>query len=81
MEVQKMMLGTRVRPLALLLVAALACGGTAVAVAGDSKPTVEDKCTAQCDEESDRCMQSAGKDSAKQKQCDSTYDECLRKCQ
>ena len=76
-----MMLGTRVRPLALLLVAALACGGPAVAVAGDSKPTAEDKCTAQCDEESDRCMQAAGTDGAKQKQCDSSYDECLRKCQ
>jgi len=76
-----MMLGTRVRPLALLLVAALACGGGAVAVAGDPKPTAEDKCTAQCDEDSDRCMVAAGRDNAKQKQCDAAYDECLRKCQ
>jgi hypothetical protein len=76
-----MMQGTRVRSLALLLVVALACGGPAVAVAGDSKTTADDKCTAQCDEDSDRCMQTAGKDSSKQKQCDSSYDECLRKCQ
>lgn len=76
-----MMLGTRVRPLALLLVALLACGGPAVALAADSKTTADDKCTAQCDEASDRCMQQAGKDTSKQKQCDSSYDECLRKCQ
>ena len=76
-----MMLGTRVSPLALLLVALLACGGQGVAFAADSKTTADDKCTAQCDEDSDRCMQQAGKDSSKQKQCDSSYDECLRKCQ
>ena len=75
-----MMLGTRVRPLTLLLVALLAGGGS-VAVAADSKTTADDKCTAQCDEDSDRCMQQAGKDGSKQKQCDSAYDECLRKCQ
>ncbi len=71
----------RIRPLALVLAAALACGGPSAALAADSKTTSDDKCTAQCDEESDRCMQAAGKDSAKQKQCDQTYDECLRKCQ
>jgi hypothetical protein len=76
-----MMLGTRVRPLALLLLATLAWGGATVAIAADSKTTADDKCTAQCDEESDRCMQHAGKDTSKQKQCDSAYDECLRKCQ
>ncbi|HUO79702.1 MAG TPA: hypothetical protein VMU00_06140 [Steroidobacteraceae bacterium] len=76
-----MMLDTRVRPLALLLAAWLACGAAAAALAADPKTTADDKCTAQCDEESDRCMQAAGKDSAKQKQCDSSYDECLRKCQ
>jgi hypothetical protein len=75
-----MMLGTRVRPAALWLVAVLAWGGAGLALAADSKTTADDKCTAQCDEESDRCMQSAGKDSSKQKQCDSAYDECLRKC-
>ena len=76
-----MMLASRVRFLALLLVATLACGGAGLAVAADSKTTADDKCTAQCDEDSDRCMLQAGKDSSKQKQCDSTYDECLRKCQ
>jgi hypothetical protein len=76
-----MTLGTRVRPLALLLVAALACGEGGLAVAADSKTTADDKCTAQCDEDSDRCMQQAGKDTSKQKQCDASYDECLRKCQ
>jgi len=73
-----MKLGIRVR--ALLLAALFALGGASTALATDSKPTADDKCTAQCDEESDRCMQAAGKDSAKQKQCDSNYDECLRKC-
>jgi hypothetical protein len=76
-----MMPGIRVRPLALLLVALLACGGGPRAVAADSKTTADDKCTAQCDEDSDRCMVQAGKDTSKQKQCDATYDECLRKCQ
>jgi uncharacterized OsmC-like protein len=76
-----MMLGTRARPLALLLVALLACGASPAALAADSKTTADDKCTAQCDESSDRCMQQAGKDSSKQKQCDASYDECLRKCQ
>ncbi len=71
--------GNRARLTAALLAAALACGASAIAA--DPKTTADDKCTAQCDEESDRCMQSAGKDSSKQKQCDSTYDECLRKCQ
>lgn len=76
-----MMLGTRARSLVPLLVATLACGWGSLAVAADSKTTADDKCTAQCDEDSDRCMMQAGKDSAKQKQCDATYDECLRKCQ
>jgi hypothetical protein len=40
----------------------------------------DDKCVAQCDEESDRCNAQAGKDASKARQCDSTYDECLRKC-
>jgi hypothetical protein len=75
-----MMFGTRVRPGVLLLVAVIAWGGAAVALGADSKTTADDKCTAQCDEDSDRCMQAAGKDSSKQKQCDATYDECLRKC-
>ena len=75
-----MMFGTRVRPGALLLAAWLALGGAGAALAADPKTTADDKCTAQCDEESDRCMQSAGKDTSKQKQCDSAYDDCLRKC-
>jgi hypothetical protein len=76
-----MMPGTRARAFALLLVAVLASGGAGVALAADSKTTADDKCMAQCDEDSDRCMLAAGKDSAKQKQCDSSYDDCLRKCQ
>jgi hypothetical protein len=76
-----MTLATRARPLALLLVALLAWGGSAVALAADSKTTADDKCTSDCDEASDRCMQAAGKDGSKQKQCDASYDECLRKCQ
>lgn len=40
----------------------------------------DEKCNAQCDEESDRCMMAAGKDSQKQRQCDAQMDECMRKC-
>ena len=40
----------------------------------------DDKCVAQCDEASDRGNAQAGKDANKARQCDSTYDECLRKC-
>ncbi len=72
---------TRVRLGALVLASALAGLGAAPALAVDARPTADDKCTAQCDEDSDRCMQQAGKDSSKQRQCDSSYDECLRKCQ
>jgi hypothetical protein len=75
-----MMLGTRARPGSLLLAAMLALAGPAVAHAGDAKTTADDKCVAQCDEESDKCMHDAAKDASKQKQCDSAYDECLRKC-
>jgi hypothetical protein len=75
-----MMPAVRARLVGLLLVTLLA-GGHGVVLAADSKPTADDKCTTQCDDESDRCMQAAGKDSSKQKQCDSAYDECLRKCQ
>jgi hypothetical protein len=75
-----MMLAARIRAGVLLLAAVLAWGGPLVALAGDAKTTSDDKCVAQCDEESDKCMLGAGKDSSKQKQCDSNYDECLRKC-
>ena len=73
------MLRMRARP-GVLLVAVLALGGPAAALADDAKTTADDKCVAQCDEQSDQCMQSAGKDSTKQRQCDAAYDECLRKC-
>ena len=75
-----MTLGTRARPGTLVLAAALALAHPGVAAAADPKPTADDKCTAQCDEDSDRCMQSSGRDPAKQRQCDTAYDECLRKC-
>ena len=75
-----MMSATRFRSGVLLLAAALAWGGPTAVLAADAKANADDKCVSQCDEESDKCMQSAGKDSSKQKQCDATYDECLRKC-
>ncbi len=75
-----MMFAARIRPAVVLLAAALAWGGPVVALAGEAKTTADDKCVAQCDEASDKCMLGAGKDSSKQKQCDSDYDECLRKC-
>ena len=58
---------------------ALGLGATAV-LAADARPNADDKCVAQCDEQSDKCMIDAGKDSSKQRQCDASYDECLRKC-
>jgi hypothetical protein len=48
--------------------------------AAEAKPNADDKCVAQCDEQSDKCMLDAGRDNSKQRQCDTTYDECLRKC-
>ena len=53
---------------------------TALAVADGARPQADDKCVAQCDEQSDKCMLDAGKDSQKQRSCDSAYDDCLRKC-
>jgi hypothetical protein len=58
---------------------ALGCWSTAV-LADEARPRADDKCVSQCDAQSDKCMLEAGKDSSKQKQCDSAYDECLRKC-
>jgi len=40
----------------------------------------DDKCVAQCDADSDKCMLTAGKDSSKQRDCDNTYTACLAKC-
>ncbi|HXQ32328.1 MAG TPA: hypothetical protein VN790_10230 [Steroidobacteraceae bacterium] len=62
-----------------LLALAMALGSIA-ALAGDARTLSDDKCVAQCDEQSDKCMIDAAKDASKQRQCDSTYDECLRKC-
>ncbi len=76
-----MTFGTRVRLAALALATVLGTAGPATGLAADSRALSDDKCTAQCDEESDRCMQHAGKDASKQKACDTSYDECLRKCQ
>jgi hypothetical protein len=41
----------------------------------------DDKCDAACDAASDKCAIEAGKDAAKQRQCDASYEACLRKCQ
>jgi hypothetical protein len=69
----------------LLMVAAVAVsGGVAAsdgrAAGGDVRALADDKCVAQCDEDSDKCMISAGQDVHKQKECDITYEACLRKC-
>jgi hypothetical protein len=62
----------RLRPGALLLSLALSLPGVGYAA--------DDKCTAQCDEDTDRCMIAAGRDNQKQRQCDAQMDDCLRKC-
>jgi hypothetical protein len=71
-----MRFGTRGQLGSLVVAAVLAT----TALAGEIRTLADDKCVAQCDEQSDKCMLDAGKDSSKQKQCDATYDECLRKC-
>jgi hypothetical protein len=45
------------------------------------RPLNDDKCDAACDAASDKCAIEAGKDAAKQRQCDTNYDTCLRNCQ
>ena len=67
-----MKIGIHLRRCVLLLSLALALPGVGYAA--------DDKCNAQCDEEADRCMMAAGKDTSKQRQCDAQTDECLRKC-
>ncbi len=69
-----MKLGVRPRPGALLLAFAFAVSLPGAGHASD------EKCASQCDEESDRCMIAAGKDTSKQRQCDTAVEECLRKC-
>jgi hypothetical protein len=46
-----------------------------------ARPMTDDKCDSACDAASDKCAIEAGKDSAKQHQCDTNYDLCLRTCQ
>lgn len=75
-----MIVGSRLSTASWLLAGLLAFAGPAVALAEDAKTTSDDKCVTQCDEESDKCMQQAGKDTSKQRACDSGYEECLRKC-
>ena len=82
-----MRFGQRLR-LGMLVFVALGLAG--IAHAGDGAPNMsvgsggrtlaDDKCVAQCDKESDACMLASGKDAGKQRECDSTYDACLRKC-
>ncbi|HXQ64219.1 MAG TPA: hypothetical protein VN787_05150 [Steroidobacteraceae bacterium] len=65
-------------PLGLLVLALMS--GSMGTLAGEVRTLSDDKCVAQCDEQSDKCMIDAAKDASKQRQCDATYDECLRKC-
>jgi hypothetical protein len=67
-----MKIGVRLRTSALLCAFALSLPGIGYAA--------DEKCSAQCDEETDRCMQAAGKDTQKQHQCDAQNDDCMRKC-
>jgi hypothetical protein len=48
--------------------------------ADEAKPRRDEACTAQCDDQSDKCMNAAGRDKDKQKTCDSQYEDCLKKC-
>jgi hypothetical protein len=75
---------------AVLMAAGFACATPALAggrtVHGTQnmspvRPLTDDKCDAACDAASDKCAIEAGKDAAKQRQCDAAYDTCLRNCQ
>jgi len=46
----------------------------------DDRPLGDDQCSAQCDEESDKCNVTAGKDKDKRASCDRDYETCLQKC-
>ena len=65
---------------AAALAGAALASWTTLVVADGAKPQSDDKCVARCDEQTDKCMLASGKDSQKQRACDSEYDECLRKC-
>ena len=64
----------------LALILCLSTLAATAAWAEDAKPKRDDACTSQCDEQSDKCMVSAGRDKDKQKTCDSQYEDCLKKC-
>ena len=51
-----------------------------VAAGTDAQPTSDERCVAQCDDKSDKCMQDAGGDEKKQKACDDDYEDCLSSC-
>ena len=48
--------------------------------AAEARPTADEDCVMQCDEQSDKCMSEAGGDEDKAKACDDRYSECLKKC-
>jgi len=49
-------------------------------LAAEARPSADEECVMQCDEESDKCMRQAGQDEEKAKACDDKYAECLKKC-
>lgn len=65
---------------AIALAGAALVTWTAAAAADGARPQADDKCVSQCDAQADKCMLDAGKESQKQRACDSAYDDCLRKC-
>jgi hypothetical protein len=83
-EERVMQFGTIFRRGLLVVAAVAVSGGVAAsdgrAAGGDVRTLTDDKCVAQCDEDSDKCMIASGQDTHKQKECDITYEACLRKC-
>jgi len=49
-------------------------------LAAEARPSADEECVMQCDEESDKCMGQADQDEEKAKACDDKYTECLKKC-
>lgn len=65
----------------LVLVAALLLVlAASVAAGGDAQPTSDERCVAQCDDKSDKCMQETNGDEKKQRECDDQYEQCLARC-
>lgn len=61
-------------------VLALLAGVPGAAADSEARPAADEQCVAQCDVQSDECMEQAGGDERKQQACDDAYGKCLQQC-